>query len=154
LEATGLLMLAVAPALLVVLVSWCLVSIGFAAVLSAALAVLPDQVPQEQRGLVSGVLGMSQAVGVIVGTFLVQALASSVLGMFVLPALLALVSVLLFAVLLPDRRLDPKLPLASYRLGEFLGSFWVNPRRYPDFGWAWLSPSCSSRTCSRPWDSC
>jgi MFS family permease len=45
LEATGLLMLAVAPALLVVLVSWCLVAIGFAAVLSAALAVLPDQVP-------------------------------------------------------------------------------------------------------------
>jgi predicted MFS family arabinose efflux permease len=68
----------------------------------------------------------------------VQAVAGSLLWMFVLPALVALVSVLLFAVILPDRRLDPKLPLASYSLGSFLGSFWVNPRRYPDFGWVWL----------------
>jgi MFS family permease len=138
LEASGLLMLAVAPALFVVLVSWCLVAIGSTAVLTAANAVLPDQVPQEQRGLVSGVLGMTQGVGLIVGTFLVQAVVGSVLGMFVLPALVALVSVLIFAVILPDRRLDPQQPLPSYNLGEFLHSFWVNPRRYPDFGWAWM----------------
>ncbi len=136
--AIGLLIIALAPTIIVILVGWCLVQTAYGAVLTGATAVLPDQVPEEQRGLVSGVLGMTQGVGLIVGTFLVQAVAGSVLWMFVLPALVALVAILIFAVILRDRTLDPHQQLPSYSFGEFLRSFWVDPRRYPDFGWAWL----------------
>jgi MFS family permease len=55
------------------------------------------------------------------------------------PASVGLVAVLLFVFTFDDRRLDPSHPLPPYRLGEFLRSFWVNPRRYPDYAWAWYS---------------
>ena len=136
--AIGLLIIALVPSIIGVLVGWCIVQTAYGAVLTGATAVLPDQVPEEQRGLVSGVLGMTQGVGLIVGTFLVQAVAGAVFWMFMLPALVALVAILIFAVILRDRRLDPQQQLPSYTFSEFLRSFWVNPRRYPNFGWAWL----------------
>jgi MFS family permease len=48
------------------------------------------------------------------------------------------VLVLLFVVPLADRRLDPgQAPVWSVR--EFLGTFYVNPRRSPDFAWVFAS---------------
>lgn len=53
----GLLLVALAPNIPVVLVGWCTTQLFFNALLAAQIAVLPDQVPSSQRGLVSGVLG-------------------------------------------------------------------------------------------------
>jgi hypothetical protein len=44
-------------ALYTLLVGWCLAQLFFNALLAAEVAVLPDQVPAAQRGLVAGVLG-------------------------------------------------------------------------------------------------
>jgi len=49
---------ALAPNVAVVLVGWCIAQLLFNALLAALVAVLPDQVPAGQRGLVSGVLGI------------------------------------------------------------------------------------------------
>jgi MFS family permease len=54
----GILMVALAPNIPVVLVGWCIAQLLFNALLAALVAVLPDQVPAAQRGLVSGVLGV------------------------------------------------------------------------------------------------
>ena len=51
----GILVVAIAPNVVVVLVGWCLAQMFFNALLAAQVAVLPDQVPELQRGLVSGV---------------------------------------------------------------------------------------------------
>jgi MFS family permease len=29
--------------------------------------------------------------------------------------------------------------MPAFQLGAFLKNFWINPRKYPDFGWAWLT---------------
>ena len=29
--------------------------------------------------------------------------------------------------------------MPAFHLGAFLKNFWINPRKYPDFGWAWLT---------------
>ena len=37
---------------------------------------------------------------------------------------------------------DPALPKQEqppFRLGEWIKGFWVSPRLYPDFGWAWIT---------------
>ncbi len=137
----GILMIALAPAVPLILVGWCLAQTGFNALLAVLVAVLPDQVPEEQRGTVSGVLGMCQNVGIVAGVFLAQAvagLAGATFLMFMLPTAICLILVLLFVFVLRDRRLDRTQQLPPYGVGEFLRSFWVNPRRYPDFGWNWL----------------
>ena len=50
--------------------------------LAALMAVLPDQVPATQRGLVSGVLGICVPIASVSGTFLVQLFTGNRLAMF------------------------------------------------------------------------
>ena len=54
----GILIVALAPSVPVVLVGWCVAQLFFNALQAALVAVLPDQVPAGQRGLVAGVLGV------------------------------------------------------------------------------------------------
>jgi MFS family permease len=54
----GIVVVALAPSIPVVLAGWCIAQLCFNALLAAMVAVLPDQVPSVQRGLVSGVLGI------------------------------------------------------------------------------------------------
>ena len=134
----GLLIIAFAPSIPLVLVGWCVAQAGFNALLAVVIAILPDQVPEGQRGVVSGVLGMCQFVAIVVGTFLAQALIGSVFWMFMAPAVVALITVFILVFLLHDRILPRDQRLPPYGIGEFVRSFWVNPLRYPDFGWNWL----------------
>ena len=54
----GTVTVAVAPSIPVVLLGWCVCQVFFNALLAAQVAVLHDQVPTVQRGVVSGVLGV------------------------------------------------------------------------------------------------
>lgn len=134
----GLLIIALAPNIPLVLVGWCLTQTGFNALLAVIVAILPDQVPEQQRGLVSGVLGMCQSIAIVAGAFLAQLLTGSVFWMFMAPAVVSLVTVLILVLVLHDRTLARDQQLPPYGIGEFLRSFWVNPRHHPDFGWNWL----------------
>ena len=68
----GVLVVALAPTIPVVLLGWCAAQVGFNALLAAMVAVLPDQVPVDQRGMVAGVLGVCLPIASVVGTFLVK----------------------------------------------------------------------------------
>lgn len=68
----GILIVALAPNIPVVLVGWCMAQLFFNALLAALIAVLPDQVPRAQRGVVSGVLGVCLPIAAVSGTFLVK----------------------------------------------------------------------------------
>src|ERR671920_1168755 len=67
----GVLIVALAPTIAVVLVGWCIAQLFVNALLAALVAVLPDQVPPAQRGSVSGLLGVGVPVASVIGTFLV-----------------------------------------------------------------------------------
>ena len=134
----GLLVVAVAPTIPVVLLGWCLAQLFFNALLAAMVAVLPDQIPTSQRGLVSGVLGICLPIASVTGTFLVQLFTGNSLAMFLAPSVIGGLFVLLFAVQLHDRRLAAAdRPVWSWR--EFAGTFYVSPRENPDFSWAFAS---------------
>jgi MFS family permease len=105
---------------------------------AAITASIPDQVPVNQRGVASGVVGLAQTLGVVLGvaivSFLVTGLEAGAAVTGVLFLLLALPFVL--------RLRDPVLPVQArppFVLGEFVRGFWVSPRRYPDFAWAWIT---------------
>ncbi len=134
----GVLVVAMAPTVPVILLGWCIAQLFFNALLAALVAVLPDQVPVTQRGLVSGVLGVCLPVASVSGTFVVQQFAGNQLAMFLAPCAIGAFFVLLFAATLPDRRLarEDKPP---WSLRELAGTFYVSPRRNPDFAWAFAS---------------
>ena len=134
----GILVVALAPSIPVVLAGWCIAQVGFNALLAAVVAVLPDQVPSAQRGLVSGVLGVCLPVASVCGTFLVKLFTGSLLVMFLGPCAIGGFFILLFVVTLQDRRL-PKAGKPAWSLRQFAGTFYVSPRQSPDFAWAFAS---------------
>ena len=59
----------------VVLAGWCLAQLAFNAVLAAMVAVLPDQVPERERGTVSGIISVCLPIGQALGSVAVRATA-------------------------------------------------------------------------------
>jgi MFS family permease len=134
----GIVIVAEAPNIAVVLIGWCIAQLSFNALLATLLAVMPDQVPAVQRGKVSGVLGVCVPIASVSGTFLVQLFAGNQLAMFLVPCGIGGFFVLLFAATLNDRRLA-RAEKPAWSLREFAGTFYVNPRKNPDFAWAFVS---------------
>jgi MFS family permease len=134
----GVFVVAVAPNVPVVVLGWCCAQLMFNALLAALVAVLPDQVPVAQRGLVSGLLGVCLPIASVSGTFVVQLFSGNQLAMFMLPCAIGGFCVLLFAATLDDRRLPPG-ARPAWSMREFASTFYVSPRRNPDFAWAFAS---------------
>jgi MFS family permease len=134
----GILVVALAPNIPVVLLGWCIAQVFFNALLAAMVAMLPDQVPAVQRGLVSGVLGVCLPIASVSGTFVVKLFTGNQLAMFLAPCAIGGFFILLFAATLKDRRLA-KADKPTWSLREFLSTFYVNPRKSPDFAWAFAS---------------
>ena len=134
----GILTVALAPNIPVVAAGWCIAQLFFNALLAAMVAVLPDQVPSGQRGMVSGVLGICLPIASVCGTFLVKLFTGSLFAMFLAPCAIGGLFILLFAVTLKDRRLV-KSERPTWSLREFASTFYVNPRKSPDFAWAFAS---------------
>jgi MFS family permease len=134
----GIFVVASAPSIVVVLVGWCIAQLFFNALLAVMVAVLPDQVPSAQRGLVAGILGVCMPVASVSGTFLVQLFAGKQLAMFLAPCAVGGFFVLLFAAALDDRRLA-KGDVPKWSLRQLASTFYINPRQSPNFAWAFAS---------------
>lgn len=104
---------------------------------SALVAVMPDRVPDAQKGRVAAFLSLGNPIGTMAGAVLVGGLLSSEPARYLAIVLVLLVSLAPFVLKLDDKPLarDARPP---FKLGEFLGGLWVNPRKHPDFAFAWL----------------
>jgi len=139
LSAVCLGLLAKAGTVVVVAVLWFLFGAfqnGEYASLSAA---IPDHVPVRQRATVSGWVGMPIALGLVLGTVLVvDVLGQDLFTGYITLAVLMVVLALPFVLFTPDHPLAPehREPFSWRRLRS---AYWISPREYPDFGWAWLT---------------
>ena len=134
----GILVVAVAPSVPVVLLGWCIAQLAFNAVLAAMVAVMPDQVPVAQRGQVAGILGVCMPVASVVGTFLVKLFAPNLVAMFLAPCAVGGFFILLFAMTMRDQR-QHRAQQQRWSAREFATTFYVDPRHHPDFAWAFAS---------------
>jgi len=101
-------------------------------------AAIPDHVPVRQRATVAGWVGMPQALGLVVGTILVVAVFTGLTSGYVVLAVAMVVLVLPFVLVTPDYPLakEHSRPFSWRELGR---SYWISPREYPDFAWAWFT---------------
>jgi MFS family permease len=116
-------------------VVFCVFQNGEFASLSAA---VPDHVPVRQRATVAGWVGMPQALGLVVGTVLVVALFTGTISGYLVIAVAVAAFTVPFVLLTPDYPLDAshRAPFSWRELGR---SYWISPRAYPDFAWAWFT---------------
>ncbi|HEX8346788.1 MAG TPA: MFS transporter [Actinoplanes sp.] len=129
--------MALGQSVAVVTAGWCLAQLGANATLAPFVATIADQVPKFQRGSVSALLGIAQNVGILGGTYVAQIFQDQMVFLFVGPSVLAIGAMLLFAFILPDQRLTVRPPRMDLR--EWVTTFWLDPRKYPDFAFAWWS---------------
>jgi MFS family permease len=101
-------------------------------------AAIPDHVPVRQRATVAGWVGMPQALGLVAGTILVVAIFTGLASGYLVLAAALVVLTLPFVLLTPDHPLEAEhaAPFSWRRLGR---SYWISPREYPDFAWAWFT---------------
>jgi len=131
-------LMANAPSFLALVVCWALFHIAANAILAALSAVVPDQVPVRQRATVSAFVSLSLPLGAVIGALLVTRVASSTqLAYYAFIGILLIVMALLVLVI-HDKPL-PEGTAPRFNMGAFLASFWVDPLKYPDFGWAWIT---------------
>lgn len=116
---------------------WSLALSGFCIVSAAITATISDQVPVNQRGLVSGWVSAPQAVGTVLGIVLVLTLVLTTFVGYALMSALLIVLVLPFLLLIPDEVL-PRVLRAPFTVRALVRGFWINPIRFPDFGWTLL----------------
>lgn len=136
LGAVALVLLGQQSSLFGIVAWWAVVQLCLNTMLAALIATVPDQVPAGQRGVVSGVVGLAQPLGVAVGVAIVSRVVTSVGAAYDVVAVAMVLTALGYVALVPEPAL-PRLPRMSW--ARWVAGFWVSPRRYPDFGWAWLS---------------
>lgn len=130
LSVISLIVLADAHTVAGVAAGWAGAQVGLNIMLATLTAAVPDRVPVDQRGLVSGWIGMPQALGLVVGAVLTTAIVTgTATGYAVLALALALLAVP-FALLTPDDPLPRAVavPRITWR---------IRLRDNPDFAWAW-----------------
>jgi MFS family permease len=134
----GLLVMPQVTSIVGLTVLWLVVQFSVNAAYAGLTATIPDQVPVRQRGVASGLVGLAQALGPVLGVGLVSFVVVSLTGGSYLTAFLFFFFVLPFMFILKDPPL-PKEKQPPFELGPFVKGFWVSPKKYPDFGWAWLA---------------
>jgi MFS family permease len=138
LGAAGLAVLAAAPDIPVMVLGWCIAQVGLGGMLATLTSALPDRVPLRQRGALGGLIGISQMLGTVVGALIVTVLVTGISAGYLTCGLLVIAGALVFAWRTPDEPLPPEFKPAE-PVPAVLRRLWVSPRRYPDFGWAWLT---------------
>jgi MFS family permease len=129
----GLCLIGSASHLTGLLVGWCLTQTCFNALLGPLAAILPDQVPVEQRAMVGGLMGTCSPLSIIIGSGLAQLLVTTTpFWMMVTPAALGIAPVLCLVAMLDDKRLRQS-DISKWSTRRFIKTFFVNPRAYPDF---------------------
>jgi MFS family permease len=99
---------------------------------------IPDKIPPSQRGLTSGVMGLMMMMGtvsaaLIAGNLMGRGQAAPVY--FIIAGVLVVCTAIM-AWRIKEEPLRAAPPLV---LPEFARSFWIDPRRYPDFAWMFIT---------------
>lgn len=116
--------------------------------LAAYSGVIPDLVPEDQRGTASGYMAFMSQISTLFGAVLGGKLvADSDIGGVVQAADPTGVYVMLMAVYglflylsflgIKENRLVGEIP--KFDAVSYLKSLWIDPRKYPDFAWVWIT---------------
>jgi MFS family permease len=137
------------PANLVIYtIAYLLVQGGSNTAAAAYAGFIPDQVAVEQRGHASGWLGMMNILGNISGLLLgfvglqranADALLTDSQQMLTYGLIIAILLVFLAVTVVGVRERPLTGPVDRPSLLALLKSLWLDPRKYPDFAWVWIT---------------
>lgn len=124
----GLAVMASGPTLMMATVGWSIAQLGANMALAPFIATIADQVPKFQRGKITALLGIAQNAGIVGGVYVASWFGSSLILMFVLPAVVAIV----VAIVLPRApRPGPARQAAAHDAARLGGDVLGEPGEVP-----------------------
>ncbi len=119
-------------------VFWVLIQVSLNALQGPMSAITPDRFPRDRRGVASAMVGLGMQIGGTLGVVIAGQFAANFgVGYSVFGVLVIVVTV---AYVVIDRDWSSKeASVAPWSWRAFLAGFWVNPRRHPDFAWAFTA---------------
>lgn len=134
----ALALVALAPTVPLIGLGWIFGMAGWSTVGGAIQNLQADIVPEQQRGRVSALTGMTSQVAPVLGIGIAYSVAHSMLMVFLVPGIIGIVMVALLPLFKPEGS-SVGLPRTGHvTVRQLFASFGFNPRKYPDFGWNWL----------------
>lgn len=127
-----------ARSILQLFIGWATVQLFTNFILAALTALIPDQVPNDQRGTASAVSGLAATVGSILGSIVIGMILKVPTPSYIFLIVLVLVAFIPYTLFLREDVL-PREYVQRFNLLAFLKNFWINPLKYPDFSFAWLT---------------
>jgi MFS family permease len=134
----GLALLSGQRTLIGLTLGWCIAQAGLNTLQAGLTAIVPDRTPVRQRGLVSGWVGLTQSVGVVVGVLLVTVVVAGTAGGYLLIGVLVVLTAVPFVLATPDPPITAS-DAPRITLRGTLTAFRFSPRAEPDFAWAWAT---------------
>ncbi|WMT43158.1 MFS transporter [Paenibacillus sp. D2_2] len=124
-----------------VTVAWSIAQFFFNFGMAAYTALIPDQVPLEKQGTISGILGLVSPLAVVIGMALMTMMTDSAsLVKWTLLAVIGIVGPIISAFLIKDSKVEivrarpDNIPFAKK-----LANLYPSPKKYPEFTWAIFS---------------
>lgn len=105
----------------------------------AYMGVIPDLVPISERGKASGFMALLSQLGTISGIMICGAVLdgqanflkyATVLGVLLVISIITLIFVKETPIAKPKDSFDPR---------TYVKSLWIDPKKYPDFAWVWIT---------------
>ncbi|MFB6611460.1 MFS transporter [Agromyces sp. NPDC056379] len=119
-------------------VFWVLIQVSLNALQGPLSAITPDRFPRDKRGVASAMFGLGMQIGATLGIIVAGQFGTnfgvgySAFGVIVIVVTIAYVIV--------DRDWSSKeATVAPWSWKQFFGGFWINPKRHPDFAWAFTA---------------
>lgn len=135
----GLVIIATAGGIPLLLVGWVLTSIGWSGSMNSLIQSQADRLPESQYGRVAGMTGFVQMAAPVVGVGLASSFVGNNFLVFLVPGAVGLLLMICWFVFVPERDTRDIQFSEPMSLGHLLRNMVFNPRHYPDFAWNWLA---------------
>ena len=119
-------------------VFWVVIQVALNFLQAPLTTITADRFPRSKRGGASAMLGIGMQVGGMIGVMIASALAAQFGVAYSVFGIIVIVSTVLFVIFNRDWS-SKHAALEPFRWGAFFKGFWVNPRKHPDFAWAFAA---------------
>ncbi|MFK3677881.1 MFS transporter [Microbacterium sp. NPDC090218] len=119
-------------------VFWVVIQVALNFLQAPLTTITADRFPRSKRGGASAMLGIGMQVGGMIGVMIASALAAQFGVAYSVFGIVVIVSTVLFVIVNRDWS-SKDAAVEPFRWGAFFKGFWVNPRKHPDFAWAFAA---------------
>lgn len=136
-----LLWIGIATEIWQVATAWAIAQFFFNFGMAAYTALIPDQVPVEKQGTISGILGLVTPIAVVIGMMLMTFMTDSAsMTKWGLLSIIGIIGPIISSFFIKDgKHTVEKVKSGHIPFVKKLGTIYPSPRKYPEFTWAIVS---------------